>query len=78
MSDHDYKIENLHNKYIISKTDGTPMDDEAEYFVLRLDTDPIARKAIWVYSLLLGIENPTFADELRKWIKTIEKKLDPI
>ena len=28
----------LHQRYKISKVDGAPIDVEAEYFVLRLDT----------------------------------------
>ncbi len=27
----------LHQRYIVSKADGTPTDESAEYFVLRLD-----------------------------------------
>ena len=47
----------LHLRYLISKVDGTPVDREAEYFVLRLDekgNDPLhiaaCRKAIMVYA----------------------------
>ena len=41
---------NLFNKYIIRKADGTPIDPYAMYFVLRIDTDPVARKALWEYA----------------------------
>lgn len=37
-------------KYILSKADGSPVDESACYFVLRLDTDPAARKAARVYA----------------------------
>ena len=40
----------LFNKYKVSKTDGTPVDPEAQYFVLRLDTDKHARVAIEAYA----------------------------
>lgn len=36
--------EGLHQRYIVSKADGTPIDPEAIYFVLRIDgegDDPI-------------------------------------
>ena len=32
-------MKGLYNKYTITKTDGTPIDSNADYFVLRLDTD---------------------------------------
>jgi len=35
----DLQEKGLFNKYKIGKTDGTPMEPEAEYFVLRVDTD---------------------------------------
>ncbi len=29
----------LYNKYIVTKADGSPIDPEAQYFVLRIDND---------------------------------------
>ena len=51
----------LYNKYQISHTDGSPIDPEAVYFVLRLDNDLAARKAAKIYAfetkaLHLGFE----------------------
>jgi len=40
----------FYGKYIVTKADGTPTDPEADYFVLRLDTDPLARKAARQYA----------------------------
>ena len=47
----------LYNRYIVSKVSGEPVDDVAEYFVLRLDEygdDPkhiaACRKAIMTYA----------------------------
>lgn len=37
-------------KYIIAKADGSPIDPEACYFVLRLDTDEAARFAALEYA----------------------------
>ena len=39
----------LHDKYEVRKRDGTPVDEKAVYFVLRLDTDEAARAALWNY-----------------------------
>ncbi len=57
--------EQLFNKYEVKKRDGTPVDPEAVYFVLRLDTDPFARLAAWTY--VGGCENtyPELARDLR-------------
>jgi len=44
--------EGLYGKYRISKADGSPVDPEADYFVLRLDTDPVARRAAREYSYM--------------------------
>lgn len=37
-------------KYILTKADGSNVDSHACYFVLRLDTDKAARKAMRVYA----------------------------
>ena len=42
--------EGLYGKYCISKADDSPVDPNADYFVLRLDTDPVARRAAREYS----------------------------
>lgn len=44
--------EGLYGKYRISKADGSPVDPKADYFVLRLDTDPVARRAAREYSYM--------------------------
>ena len=41
------KEEGLFGKYIIKKADGSPIAKNADYFVLRLDKDKPARKAIF-------------------------------
>lgn len=57
-------------KYNIEKSDGSPMDPEADYFVLRLDKDPHARKAADAYAKSVARENPTLANDLRQRIAT--------
>ena len=59
----------LYKKYIISKTDGSPVDPDAEYFVLRIDKDRHARTAILVYAENIKSENEQF-------YKDILEKLD--
>ena len=61
----------LHLRYIVSKTDGEPVDDNAEYFVLRLDEggDDIkhikaCRKAVRKY-----------AKEIKKHLPELSKDL---
>jgi hypothetical protein len=39
----------LYQKYNVTKTDGSPVDPNARYFVLRLDTDAAARQAVLMY-----------------------------
>ena len=41
----------LYNKYCVTKEDGSPVDPDAQYFVLRLDTDECARQAAAKYAL---------------------------
>jgi len=40
----------LYNKYVVTKADGSPTNPRADYFVLRLDTDPLARRAARQYA----------------------------
>ena len=42
----------LYGKYHLSKADGSPVDPGADYFVLRLDSDPVARRAALQYSYM--------------------------
>ena len=43
-------MKGLYNKYIVAKTDGTPIASNAQYFVLRVDTDSHARVALGAYA----------------------------
>lgn len=58
-------MKGLYNKYHVTKTDGSPIDPEARYFVLRYDTDSAARKALAVYARYIEAENPDLARDLR-------------
>lgn len=57
----------LYGKYQISKADGTPTDPDAQYFVLRIDTDRAARAAVRKYSIEINHDNPALALDLLKW-----------
>ena len=56
----------LYNKYEIRKRDGKLVDPEAVYFVLRLDTDPVARAAARTYAKEIRATKPILADELEE------------
>ena len=56
----------LEKKYIIAKTSGNPVDPKADYFVLRLDADPNAIKAILAYAVSVMEQNPQLAFDLFK------------
>jgi len=71
MADQDYKTGKLHKKYNVEKVDGET-DPEAQYFVLRVDRDPMtgeprdphAIAALHAYADSVRKVNRTFADEL--------------
>ena len=69
-----YKTGRLYLKYKIEKQDGTPVDPAAQYFVLRIDKDPHARRALEAYAGSVRTENQAFADDLVWWLN--EKALD--
>lgn len=52
------------------------VDPDAAYFVLRVDgeCDPHARKALAVYADSVEVDNPVFADSIRKWLVQLRKE----
>lgn len=56
----------LFGKYIVTKADGSAIDPSADYFVLRLDSDPIARHAARVYARNVTAANPALAKDLQE------------
>ena len=48
-------------KYIVEKTDGTPLDDGAKYFVIRVDKDPFAKHTLQAYASSVHSVNPKLA-----------------
>lgn len=63
----------LYGKYTVGKADGSPTDPDAQYFVLRLDTDPAARTAIRAYAGCCP--NTELARDLFKWVNEVELNL---
>ena len=53
-------MKGYYKKYYVSKVEGET-DPEAEYFVLRLDTDSDARRAATKYASLIFWKNPGFS-----------------
>lgn len=65
------KSKGLYNRYIVSKTNGDPIDPNAEYFVLRVDkngSDPkhieSCRKAVMTYAENIKDHLPELANDL--------------
>lgn len=71
-----YKEGGYHQKYIISKANGNPVDPEAEYFLLRFDKDPHALKALYIYAKSVQIVNRQLHDDLMKKIEEYGDLLD--
>jgi hypothetical protein len=62
------------DKFILKKADGSPIDPEAKYIVLRYDANNFkdgfaARHAIRKYAKMIQHTNPVFALDLLKAVK---------
>lgn len=62
--------EGLYTKYVVKKADGTMVDPDAKYFVLRYDGTGlwpcICREALLLLGRLVRGTNPTLAHDLQK------------
>jgi hypothetical protein len=63
-----FKNGGIKNKYEIRKIDGTQVDPEAWYFVLRVDKDPHAQVAAMAYANSVHSDNSQLAFELRRQV----------
>lgn len=63
-------MSDLYHKYIVSKSDGSPVDPDAQYFLLRIDTDPAAQIALLVYADRIEAEDTALAVQLRAWVSS--------
>lgn len=62
----------VYQKYKITKADGSPVDPEATYFVLRLDTDPAARAAARRYVDAVAADNDQLAGDILRCVDALE------
>ena len=62
----------IYGKYLVEKSDGSPVDPKAIYFTLRLDTDPHARAAVRAYATSCQAENPDLAADLINLLEELE------
>lgn len=69
----------LHQKYNVTKANGTPTDPDAVYFVLRLDTDQHARVAAIEYaeSLFYNSDAGSAEDRLAGELVRLVQRFDP-
>lgn len=65
MSEQDKK-RGYYLKYRIEKADGTPVDPNAKYFVLRYDNSPAACYALATYAEAIRKEYPQLAKDIWK------------
>lgn len=63
-----------YDKYTIAKSDGSEVDPDADYFVLRLDTDQHARDAITLYAIRVSHQNLRLAYDLVSRVLMHERK----
>jgi hypothetical protein len=64
----------LYDKYIVTKANGQPTDPKADYFVLRLDRDKHALRALEEYIYAISYDNKRLADELWKKLEYYKNK----
>ena len=72
------RAKGLYKKYIIAKSSGESIDPAAQYFVLRIDTDVWARRALRCYARFISESNPVLARELHEWLLTTNYTLAAI
>lgn len=67
-------MKKLYRKFDIQKTDGTPIDPLAQYFVLRIDTSHASRIAMLAFAGEMAKQGEIdFANQLNKWVAQFEK-----
>jgi hypothetical protein len=65
----------FYRKYIVTHSDGSPTDPNAVYFVLRLDTEQIARTAAREYARLIQDSNPALASGIMDLLSIVRMRL---
>ena len=67
-------MKGLYNKYKIEKKDGSLVDVDAQYFVLRLDTDRAARVAVLTYAIEIANTNPALSRDIHRLVASLDKR----
>jgi hypothetical protein len=71
-----FKNGGIKNKYEIRKIDGTQVDPEAWYFVLRVDKDPHAQVAAMAYAHSVADDNRQLSEELLVKVREFNPSFD--
>jgi len=71
-----YKEGGYDRKFIISKKSGRPINPKADYFVLRLDKDPHALRALFTYATSVKADNEELSADLFAKLKEYGAELD--
>jgi len=66
----------LHDKFIVTKKDGTPVDPDAVYFVLRVDNDEDALFAAMLWAVRK--DKMGLYEDLRKYSEANKNETDPV
>lgn len=59
------------DKYKVEKTDGTPLDENAKYFVLRVDNDQIASLACMFYAVMIAKKDEQHSIDLINYLQEV-------
>lgn len=62
------------SKYNITKSNGEPIDPEAEYFVMRVDTDINARGCLIQYAACIAEENPQLSSGILEMVHRLNNE----
>lgn len=62
----------VYGKYVITRRDNRKIDPDACLFVLRLDTDPAARKAMRQYARSCRRTNAALANDIERCLNELE------
>ena len=71
-----FKNGGIKNKYEIRKIDGTQVDPQAWYFVLRVDSDPHAQAAALAYAYSVEEDNPQLSKDLIDQVRIFNPLLE--
>ena len=66
----------LYRKFEWAHRDGSPIDPDARYFMLRPGNDPHAAAAVLAYAESVSDDNPALASDLNEWIEQLDAGLE--